>query len=147
MAALWSLFWDRCYLEAGSSLTSWDPHHLWDGPLLKLCHTVCWAGTVLQCVEGACTIASLSLCQPGPVNRALLMPDCSHSQRIQKMVPCVSVRPGTFGQLPRVGPWKPESATPGHWAVIFIGIGTGLDDSGGKSQVQKAQATSSLMAA
>lgn len=64
------------------------------------------------------------------------------------MAPCVSVHPGTVGQLPRVGPWKAENATPGHWAVTFTEIWTGLDDGGGKSQeeVKKAQATSSLVA-
>ena len=65
------------------------------------------------------------------------------------MGPCVNVHPETVGQLPRVGSWKAESATAGHWAVTFIGIWTGLDDGGGKSQgdVKKTQAISSLMAA
>lgn len=76
------------------------------------------------------------------------MAGCSHFQRIQKMAPCVSVHPGTVGQLPRAGPWKAESATPCHWAVTFIGIWTGVDDGGGKNQeVREAQVTSSPLVA
>jgi len=58
------------------------------------------------------------------------------------MAPCVSV-----GQLPRVGPWKAEHATPGHGCHIHRNLHWG-DDDGGKSQgeVKEAQAISSLMA-
>lgn len=113
------------------------PHSLVDWH----CSTVC---------NGACTIASLFRCQPGPCEQGSVDAWLLSLPKNSKNGPmCECVRPGTVGQLLRVGPWKAQSATPGHWAVTFIGIWTGLDDGGSKSQgdMKKAQATSSPMAA